>query len=237
MKIARGKDKKVVRVVEEMKKTEVKVLQGDEWQIEGDLMLEKGKVYIPKYESLRVEIIQLYYDVLVVGYRRRWKMMKLVMRNYWCTGVIKNVGKNVNRYDMCQRMKNKTEALVEKLKLSEILEKLQTHLTVNFITKLLLVAGKDAILVVCNRLSKMTYFVATIERTLVERLVRPFRDNIWKLYKLPESVVLDRGLQFVVEPMRELNKILEIETKLLMSFYLQIDEQTEWINQKLEQYL
>ena len=57
MKIARGKDKKVVRVVEEMKKTEVKVLQGDEWQIEGDLMLEKGKVYIPKYESLRVEII------------------------------------------------------------------------------------------------------------------------------------------------------------------------------------
>ena len=31
MKIARGKDKKVVRVVEEMKKTEVKVLQGDEW--------------------------------------------------------------------------------------------------------------------------------------------------------------------------------------------------------------
>ena len=57
MKIARGKDKKVVRVVEEMKKTEVKVLQGDEWQIERDLMLEKGKVYISKYESLRVEII------------------------------------------------------------------------------------------------------------------------------------------------------------------------------------
>jgi len=57
-------------------------------------------------------------------------------------------------------MKNRTEKLVGKLKLSEILEKLWTHLTVDFITKLLVVAGKDAILVICDRLSKMTHFVA-----------------------------------------------------------------------------
>ena len=49
---------------------------------------------------------------------------------------------------------------------------------VDFITKLLLVAGKDTILVVCNRLSKMTYFVATTEETLVEGLAQLFRDNI-----------------------------------------------------------
>ena len=58
-------------------------------------------------------------------------------------------------------MKNRTEILVEKLKLSEILEKLWAYLMVDFITKLLLVAGKDLILVVCDRLSKMTHFVAT----------------------------------------------------------------------------
>jgi len=59
--------------------------------------------------------------------------------------------------------------------------------------KLLLVARKDAILVVCNRLSKMTHFVATTEETSVERLVRLFRDNVWKLHGLLESVVSDRG--------------------------------------------
>jgi len=42
---------------------------------------------------------------------------------------------------------------------------------VDFITKLLVVAGKNAILVVYDRLSKMTYFVATIEKTSVEELV------------------------------------------------------------------
>jgi len=80
--------------------------------------------------------------------------------------------------DLCQRMKNRTEELAGKLKLSEVPEKPWTHLMVDFITKLPVVAGKNAILVVCNRLSKMTYFVAIIEGILAEGLVRLFRDNI-----------------------------------------------------------
>ena len=65
---------------------------------------------------------------------------------------------------MCQRIKNRIEAPIRKLKLSEVLERLWTYLTVDFITKLPLVAGKDAILVVCDRLSKMTHFIATTEK-------------------------------------------------------------------------
>ena len=80
------------------------------------------------------------------------------------------------------------------LKLNEISEKLWIHLIINFITKLPLVARKDIILVVCNRLFKMAYFVATTEKTSVEGLARLLRDNMWKLHKLPESVMLDRGL-------------------------------------------
>jgi len=49
---------------------------------------------------------------------------------------------------------------------------------VNFITKLLLLAKKNAILVVYNRLLKMTYFMVMIEDTLAEGLVRLFRDNV-----------------------------------------------------------
>ena len=64
----------------------------------------------------------------------------------------------------------------------------------DFITKLSIVAGKDTILVVCNRLFKIMYFVVTIEGTLVEGLARLFRDNVWKLYELLESMVSDKGL-------------------------------------------
>ena len=119
------------------------------------------------------------------------------------------------------------EVLAGKLKLSKAPERPWTYLTVDFITKLLLVAGKDVILVVCNKLSKMTYFMATTERTLEEVLVRLFRDNVWKLHGLLESIVLDRKPQFVAEMIKELNNILGIETKLSTLFHLQTDGQIE----------
>jgi len=80
--------------------------------------------------------------------------------------------------DLCQRIKNRTEEVTGKLKLGEVLEKLWTHILVDFITKLLMVAGKNAILVVCDRLSKMTHFVAMTEGTIAEGLARLFRDNM-----------------------------------------------------------
>jgi len=75
-------------------------------------------------------------------------------------------------------MKNRMEVPAGKLKLSEVPERLWMHLTVDFITKLPLVAKKDAILVVCDRLSKMTHFITTTEETSAEGLARLFRDNI-----------------------------------------------------------
>ena len=80
------------------------------------------------------------------------------------------IGQYIKGYDMYQRIKNRTKVPIGKLKLSEVLEKSWTHLTVDFITKLLLVARKDVILVVYDKLSKITYFMATIKRTLVEGL-------------------------------------------------------------------
>ena len=194
IKKARSKDKDVVRVVEKIKKAKVKELQGNEWQIEGDLILKEGKVYVLKDKELRTEIIQWHHDMLAAEHGGRWKTVELVTRNYWWPGVMRNIGRYVKECDLCQKMKNKTEKLAGKLKLSKILEKSWIHLMVDFITKLLVVAGKDAILVVYNRLSKMTHFVAAIEGTSVEDLARLFRDNVWKLHSLPESVVSDRGL-------------------------------------------
>jgi len=83
-----------------------------------------------------------------------------------------------------------------------------------------LVARNNTILVVYNRLLKITYFMATTEEILVECLARLFRDNIWKLFRLSESMISDRGPQFAAELIKELNRMLGIEMRLSIVFHL-----------------
>ena len=120
---------------------------------------------------------------------------------------------------------------------NSIPEKPWMHILADFITKLSLAQGYNSILVVVDWLTKMVHFIPTTEKTSAEGLARLFRDNVWKLHGLPESIISDRGSQFVAGLMRELNRMLEIESKLLMAFHPQTDGQTERVNQELEQYL
>ena len=78
-----AKDDEVIKAVEEMKKTGVKMLRDEEWREKDDLMLKEGKVYVPKDEVLRVEIIRLYHDTPMGGHRRQWKTAEMVTRNFW----------------------------------------------------------------------------------------------------------------------------------------------------------
>ena len=62
---------------------------------------------------------------------------------------------------------------------------------------------------------------------MVKRLVRLFRNNMQKLHKLPESMISNKGLEFVVGLMKELNKILGIKIKLSTAFHPQTDKERE----------
>jgi len=123
IKKTRSKDENVIQVVEEMKKAGVRELRGDEWKLEENLVLKEGKVYVPKDEELRAEVIRLHHDVLAAGHEGRWKTVELVTRNYWWPRVTRDVGKYMEGCDLCQRMKNRTEELAGKLKLSEVPKK------------------------------------------------------------------------------------------------------------------
>ena len=74
----------------------------------------------------------------------------------------------------------------------------------------------------------MVHFIPTTEKTSAEGLARLFRDNVWKLHGLPESIILDRGPQFAAGLMRELNGMLEIKSKLSMA------PTDRWTNRKGE---
>jgi len=219
-----------------LKRAGIKTLKDEEWEVEDGIVMKEGRIYIPEGE-LRGEIIRLHHNTPVGGHGKRWKMAELVARNYWWPGLTKEVGKYVEGCDTCQRHKNQSKAPAGKLMPNTIPEKLWSHILADFITKLPLAQGYNAVLVVCDCFSKMAHFIAITEKTSVEGLTRLFRDHVWKLYGLPESITLDRGVQFAVGIMKKLNNLLGIQMKLSTAYHPQTDGQTERINQELEQYL
>jgi len=62
------KDDKVVKAVEEMKRAGIRMLRDEEWREVDSIMYKEGKVYVPKDEKLRAEIIRLHHDMLVGGH-------------------------------------------------------------------------------------------------------------------------------------------------------------------------
>jgi len=147
------------------------------------------------------------------------------------------VGRYIDECDACQRYKNWSEAPAGKLMPNTIPEKLWSHISADFITKLPLAQGYDAVLVVCDCFSKIAHFIVTTEKTSAEGLAKLFQNHVWKLHGLSESIISDRGVQFAAGMMKELNNLLEIQTKLLTAYHPQTDRQMERINQELEQYL
>jgi len=149
-----------------MKKVGVKVLRNEEWQIEDKLVLKKGKVYVPKDESLRLEIIQLHHNMLIAGNEGQWKTVELVTRNYWWLKVTKEVKQYIKKCDQYQRMKNKTEMLARKLRPNAVLGKTWPHILIDFIMKLLVSRSHNSILVICDRFSKILYFIVIMEKIM-----------------------------------------------------------------------
>ena len=86
--------------------------------------------------------------------------------------------KYVGNHDMCQRIKNKIEVPVGKLKLSEILDKPQTYLMMDFITKCVILDNLLQTTKIASFLATSGNFVAITEETSAEELAQLFRDNI-----------------------------------------------------------
>ena len=95
------KGNEMIKAVEEIKQAEVKMLRDREWREVNGIIYKEGKVYVPKDKKLKAEIIQLYYNTLVGGYRGQWKTVELVTRNFWWLEVIKEVKQYMERCNTC----------------------------------------------------------------------------------------------------------------------------------------
>ena len=96
---------------------------------------------------------------------------------------------------------------------------------------------KNAIMVIVDRFTKMIQLKAIITNILLEEIAKIYRDEIWKLHRIPRRILSNREPQFASRFIEELMKALETKRMLLTAYHPQTNGQTERINQEIGTFL
>lgn len=201
------------------------------------LLLYKGRLLVGPEGGYRVKLITEAHEQLASGHpgtERTWQLLK--PRYYWprIKGDVKQFVRNCHT---CKRSKNKNEKYNGLLKPLPIPFQPWKHIACDFVTHLPLSEGKDAILTVTDRFSKMKHFIPCTDATTARELAKLYLHHVWKYHGFPTSIVSDRGPQFISEFWRELCKLLGIELCLSTPYHPETDGQSENTNKEMEVYL
>ena len=103
--------------------------------------------------------------------------------------------------------------------------------------KLLTEVIYNLILTIVDQLIKKVRFILYLEALNAEELVYIFLRNVTAFNRLLKEIIFDRDKLFTFNFWISLIRQLEMKYKLSTVYNLQTDEQTEQINQVIEQYL
>jgi len=107
----------------------------------------------------------------------------------------------------------------------------------DLITDLPKSGGHDTIMVVIDRLTKMSHFIPCSNDLDAQQFANLFMKEIVRLKGQPHDIITDRGTLFTSDLWTETTEKLGIERRLSTAFHPQTDRQTERTTAILEQYL
>ena len=85
----------------------------------------------------------------------------------------------------------------------------------------------DAVWVIVDRLTKLTYFLAVWMTFTLEELCHLYIREIFRLHGVPVSIVSDRDPRFTTHFWKSFQKAMEKQLTMSTAFHLQIDGQSK----------
>jgi hypothetical protein len=154
-------------------------------------------VYVPRDEQLRQEVIQEHHDSRVAGHLGRYKTQELITRNYWWAMISRDVKSYVGGCKVCQRAKVIHELSHVHLHPYSILMIPWKKVSVDLVGLLPVSNEHDMIMVVVYWLTKAMVAIPTTSMITMDEVARLFQNNVCNWYRLPRTIISNRGLQFV----------------------------------------
>ena len=193
------------------------------------------RLVIPDFSDLREKVIQGMHEAPYKGHTGVNKTSKAVERLYWWLTVRQDVQAFVKT---CQIMKSTNQKPAGLLQPLPVPHRRWGSVSVDLITALPETKkGNTAIVVFCDRLSKMVHIASCRIQINAVEFVELFKHEVFRLHGLPYELVSDRDTRFTSHYMREVCRLMSVKQSMSTAYHPQSDGQTERSNRTLEEML
>ncbi|KAL1979106.1 hypothetical protein VTN96DRAFT_6844 [Rasamsonia emersonii] len=207
------------------------------WKLADGVLTYQGRLVVPDDGDLRARLLDEIHRQPSTAHPGKSKTRRLVKARYWWPIWSKEVDRYVDNCLICKRTatwRDKPPGLLHPL---PIPVRPWQHVSMDFRSFPKDKHGFDAVFVVVDRLSKRPVSVPCHKTITARQMARLYVDHVYRWTGPPDTIVSDRGGQFISEFWDEVCKILRVKLKLSTSHHPQTDGQTEIVNQYMAQRL
>ena len=208
-----------------------------ECQQKDNLIYVNGLLNVPDDPTLQLKVLKACHDHLAVGHPGRVATYELVTHEYWWPKMRHTIARYIRNCETCMQIQPTWHAPYRLLKPLEVPIRQWSSVSLDLITGLPPSNCHDTLLVIVDRLWKMSHYIPTFTDMNSKGIARLYFDHIFRLYSIPDSVVSNRETQFISEFTRALCALTGTKQNLSTSFHPQMDGQMEQINALVKQYL
>ncbi|OWZ12426.1 polyprotein [Phytophthora megakarya] len=181
------------------------------------------RLCVPNNRNLRLDVIRR--TQLAAAQWYFWPSMDLDIKAY------------VQSCESCMRYKSSTGRRAGKLQPIPLPAVCWEVVSTDFITRLPVSDGFDAIMVVVDKLSKRPVYIPTYTTATAEDIAKVFFNNVIRYYGIPSTIISDRDPKFTSKFWKALVQLMKIKTAMTTAHRAQADGQTERQNRALEDSL
>lgn len=207
------------------------------WIEDGLLMTKGRRLYVPRWDNLRKELLKECHDAKWAGHPGIQRTMALMERKFYWPRMVEDVEVYVKTCLVCQQDKIEQKLPGGLLQPLPIPEFPFESVSMDFITCLPKSGTFGSIIVVIDRYSKYGTFIPAEANVTAMETAKLFLKHIVKLWGVPKSIVSDRDARFTGKFWKELFRLLGTELAFSTSLHPQTDGQTERVNALVELYL
>jgi len=218
-------------------KTRHPFLQLSQCEVRDKYLYYRDRLYVPDDDELRAKIVRLCYEDPAVGHPGRARTYALLSREYYWKGMSTFVRRWVRNCYICRRTKSFRVGHQGHLQPLPVPQRAWLDVSMDFVVGLPESEGFDAIWVVVDRLTKMRHYVPCHSTDSSEELARLFVKYIARYHGLPETIVSDRGPQFISDFWKHILTRWKTTARLSTAYHPETDGQTERMNAILEDHL